>query len=134
MHATPEELLQFNHRLLESIFTGDWDAYRSLCAEDLTCFEPEALGHLVVGMDFHKFYFDLAGGGGPRNVTMANPKVRILGDEAAVVAYTRLVQKLNADGVPVTVRVEETRVWQYQSGAHGGRWKMVHVHRSTPAS
>lgn len=24
----------------------------------LTCFEPEALGNLVTGMDFHKFYFD----------------------------------------------------------------------------
>lgn len=24
----------------------------------MTAFEPEALGNLVEGMDFHKFYFD----------------------------------------------------------------------------
>ena len=24
----------------------------------LTCFEPEARGNLIEGMDFHKFYFD----------------------------------------------------------------------------
>lgn len=24
----------------------------------MTCFEPEAMGNLIVGMDFHKFYFD----------------------------------------------------------------------------
>ncbi len=24
----------------------------------LTCFEPEAFGNLIEGMDFHKFYFD----------------------------------------------------------------------------
>ena len=24
----------------------------------LTCFEPEAYGNLIEGMDFHKFYFD----------------------------------------------------------------------------
>ncbi len=24
----------------------------------LTCFEPEAFGNLIEGMEFHKFYFD----------------------------------------------------------------------------
>ena len=24
----------------------------------LTCFEPEARGYMIEGMDFHKFYFD----------------------------------------------------------------------------
>lgn len=24
----------------------------------MTCFEPETLGNLIEGMDFHKFYFD----------------------------------------------------------------------------
>ena len=32
--------------------------YRKICDPHLTAFEPEALGNLVEGMDFHKFYFD----------------------------------------------------------------------------
>lgn len=29
-----------------------------ICDPGLTSFEPEALGNLVEGMDFHRFYFD----------------------------------------------------------------------------
>lgn len=126
--SAANELLALNQRLLESIAAGDWAAYESLCAPNLTCFEPEALGHLVEGMAFHKFYFDLGASTGPRNVTMATPHVRMLGSDAAIVSYTRLVQRMNADNVPVTARVEETRVWQ--NGVNG--WKLVHVHRSPP--
>ncbi len=89
------EILQLNQRLLESIAAGDWATYESLCAPDLTCFEPEAAGHLVEGMAFHKFYFDLGASSGPRNVTMATPHVRLLGDATAIVAYSRLVQRLD---------------------------------------
>lgn len=32
--------------------------FRKLCDPSMTCFEPEALGNLIEGMDFHKFYFD----------------------------------------------------------------------------
>jgi hypothetical protein len=41
---------------------------QELCAEDISCFESEAVGHRVDGLDFHKFYFDngnaLSRGGG----------------------------------------------------------------------
>lgn len=32
--------------------------FRKICDPHLTAFEPEALGNLVEGMEFHKFYFD----------------------------------------------------------------------------
>lgn len=32
--------------------------YRKICDPGLTSFEPEGLGNLVEGMDFHRFYFD----------------------------------------------------------------------------
>jgi calcium/calmodulin-dependent protein kinase (CaM kinase) II len=44
----------------------------------------------------------------------------------AIVCYVRLVQRLDDAGKPITVRSEETRVWQRQSGA----WRHVHFHRS----
>lgn len=33
-------------------------AFRKICDPGLTSFEPEALGNLVEGMDFHRFYFE----------------------------------------------------------------------------
>lgn len=33
-------------------------SFRRICDPGLTSFEPEALGNLVEGMDFHKFYFE----------------------------------------------------------------------------
>ncbi len=119
------ELLDLNRQLLEAIARGEWETYQQLCDSTLTCFEPEARGHLVKGLDFHKFYFDLGAAVGPKNTTMASPKVRLMGD-VAIVAYVRLVQSLDDAGGPQTSSCEETRVWQRQAG----RWRHVHFHRS----
>lgn len=32
--------------------------HSKICDPHLTSFEPESLGNLVEGMDFHKFYFE----------------------------------------------------------------------------
>src|SRR5215831_15162571 len=119
------ELLQLNQRLLDSIAAADWATYQELCDPSLTAFEPEARGHCVEGLDFHRFYFDLGGAKGPTHTSMSSPRVRVLGD-AAVVTYVRLIQRLNVDGAPETVAFEETRVWQRQAG----QWRLVHFHRS----
>lgn len=124
--ALTNELLEFNARLLESIAGGDWSTYAELCDPSLTCFEPECNGHLVAGMEFHKFYFDLGASRLPHHTTMASPHVRLLGNDVAVISYTRLVQRADAAGVPTTSTANETRVWQRQQG----RWRHVHFHRS----
>lgn len=31
---------------------------RKLCDPNMTAFEPDALGNLITGMEFHKFYFE----------------------------------------------------------------------------
>jgi ketosteroid isomerase-like protein len=120
-----DELLELNQQLLESIATGDWETYQALCDPTITAFEPESRGHLIQGLEFHRFYFELGASEGPRTTTMASPKVRLMGD-VAVVAYVRLVQSLNDAGAPVTSHYEETRVWQMQQG----KWQHVHFHRS----
>ncbi|MFN4259945.1 MAG: DUF4440 domain-containing protein [Gemmataceae bacterium] len=125
MHESPrDELLRINQRLLDSISQGDWATYQELCDPTLTAFEPEAVGQLVEGMTFHRFYFNLGGVKGPNQTTMCAPHVRILGD-VAVIAYTRVLQRLQ-DGVPISQAFSETRVWQRQNGA----WKHVHFHRT----
>ena len=121
------ELLRLNQKLLDTIASADWKAYADLCDPTLTCFEPEASGQLVEGMEFHQFYFKLPGATAPFNTTMASPHVRVMGD-VAVISYVRLNQRVSADGTPTTRAVEETRVWQKQ----GGAWKHVHFHRSKP--
>ena len=121
-----QEVLTLNARLLAAIVAGDWATYAELCDPTLSAFEPESRGHLVEGMAFHRFYFDLGGTPGPHNTTMSSPHVRLLGTDVAVVSYVRLVQKLAADGSPVVTGAEETRVWQRQAGS----WRHVHFHRT----
>lgn len=126
MADTPEqELIALTQRLLDSIGKADWKTYSELCDPTISCFEPEALGHLVEGMAFHRFYFDLGAATGPRNTTMVAPHVRLLG-ETAVVSYVRLTQRLNDAESPTTSAFEETRIWQKQKTG----WKHVHFHRS----
>jgi len=124
---TEQMLLTLTRKLLESIATADWQAYSDLCDPSITAYEPEARGHLVMGLAFHKFYFDLERGGGNRHTTLCSPKVRMLGDGAAVVTYVRLTQFVDDDRQPVTSSFEETRIWQRHDD---GRWRHVHFHRS----
>lgn len=120
------QLVEITRQLLTAIAEKDWKKYAELCDPSLSCFEPEARGQLVEGMEFHKFYFDLDGAPENQNTTLASPHVRMLGPEAAVVSYVRLVQKQGSDGKPVTIAMNETRVWQRLTG----KWKHVHFHRS----
>ena len=122
-----EEVLAVSRKLLACIDAGNWAEYVKLCDESITCFEPEALGHLVAGLPFHKFYFDLPAIGTPtpKQSTMASPHVRVLSDTSAVVTYVRVVQKLDGQGSPVSVTGMETRVWQKIDG----KWLHVHFHR-----
>jgi len=130
MNHTPNDsaaqIIDLTRQLLDSISRGDWETYRSLCDPSLTAFEPEAQGQLVEGLEFHKFYFELGGHMGKHASTICSPHVRMLGPDAAVISYVRLVQHLIAAGAPQTNRFEETRIWQRRDG----QWRHVHFHRS----
>lgn len=134
--GTVEEfLLGLNQALLEAIVAWDYKTYEQLCDDTLTCFEPEAAGNLVEGLDFHKYYFDLQlATGGTVNTTMVRPHVRMMGDSAAVLTYIRLSQTTKPDGTPTTSACEETRVWQKFMEDSGWCWKCVHFHRSVPSN
>jgi calcium/calmodulin dependent protein kinase II association protein len=86
-----KELLALNQQLLEAIVAADWDKYQDLCDSSLSCFEPEASGQLVQGLDFHHFYFKLGAVAGNHCTTMASPHVRLMGD-VAIISYVRLSQ------------------------------------------
>ncbi|KAG2442071.1 hypothetical protein HYH02_009862 [Chlamydomonas schloesseri] len=127
------EVLARNQELLTAIAAGNYEKYATMCDPSMTCFEPEAVGHLVEGLDFHKYYFTMPSSAPPAPDapkphvlnTMASPHVRVVGDSCAIVSYIRLTQKM-VNGAPVTVQAEETRVWEKKNGS----WIHVHMHRS----
>lgn len=122
---TQQELLKLSQCLLDSIDNQDWDTYATLCDSTLTAFEPEAVGNLVTGMDFHDFYFKRERAGQAPQSTISSPHVRVMG-ETAVISYIRLVQLVDSEGRMSARAFEETRVWQRQNNT----WKHVHFHRS----
>ncbi|XP_026566740.1 calcium/calmodulin-dependent protein kinase type II subunit gamma isoform X5 [Pseudonaja textilis] len=123
-----QEIIKITEQLIEAINNGDFEAYTKICDPGLTSFEPEALGNLVEGMDFHKFYFDnlLSKNSKPIHTTILNPHVHVIGDDAACIAYIRLTQYIDGQGRPRTMQSEETRVWHRRDG----KWLNVHYHCS----
>ncbi|XP_077959468.1 calcium/calmodulin-dependent protein kinase type II subunit gamma isoform X7 [Gasterosteus aculeatus] len=123
-----QEIIKITEQLIEAINNGDFDAYTRICDPGLTSFEPEALGNLVEGMDFHKFYFEnlLSKNIKPVHTTLLNPHVHLIGEEAACIAYIRLTQFVDTTGRPRSSQSEETRVWHRRDG----KWLNVHFHCS----
>lgn len=91
----------------------------------MTAFEPDALGNLITGMEFHKFYFEngklmlLFGFYGAGSLvdwrltlsirlipvlgknykivstTILNPHVHVFGDDTACIAYVLIIQYID---------------------------------------
>ncbi|XP_063076757.1 calcium/calmodulin-dependent protein kinase (CaM kinase) II gamma 1 isoform X10 [Engraulis encrasicolus] len=128
MKARKQEIIKMTEQLIEAMNNGDFDAYTRICDPGLTSFEPEALGNLVEGMDFHKFYFEnlLSKNNKPVHTTILNPHVHLIGEDAACIAYIRLTQYMDGQGRPRSCQSEETRVWHRRDA----KWLNVHFHCS----
>lgn len=126
--ARKQDIIKITEQLIEAVNNGDFEAYAKICDPGLTSFEPEALGNLVEGMDFHRFYFEnlLAKNSKPIHTTILNPHVHVIGEDAACIAYIRLTQYIDGQGRPRTSQSEETRVWHRRDG----KWQNVHFHCS----
>ncbi|XP_038152600.1 calcium/calmodulin-dependent protein kinase type II subunit beta isoform X13 [Cyprinodon tularosa] len=126
--ARKQEIIKITEQLIEAVNNGDFEAYAKICDPGLTSFEPEGLGNLVEGMDFHRFYFDnlLSKNSKPIHTTILNPHVHMIGEDAACIAYIRLTQFVDSQGRPRSSQSEETRVWHRRDS----RWQNVHFHCS----
>ncbi|KAK7120974.1 hypothetical protein R3I94_020829 [Phoxinus phoxinus] len=126
--ARKQEIIKITEQLIEAINNGDFEAYAKICDPGLTSFEPEALGNLVEGMDFHRFYFEnlLSKNSKPIHTTILNPHVHLIGEDAACIAYIRLTQFVDGQGRPRSSQSEETRVWHRRDS----KWQNVHFHCS----
>ncbi|XP_016412355.1 calcium/calmodulin-dependent protein kinase type II subunit gamma-like isoform X10 [Sinocyclocheilus rhinocerous] len=123
-----QEIIKITEQLIEAINNGDFEAYTRICDPGLTSFEPEALGNLVEGMDFHKFYFEnlLSKNSKPVHTTILNPHVHLIGEDAACIAYIRLTQYMDSQGRARSSQSEETRVWHRRDA----KWLNIHFHCS----
>ncbi|XP_073727109.1 calcium/calmodulin-dependent protein kinase type II subunit alpha isoform X3 [Misgurnus anguillicaudatus] len=128
-----QEIIKVTEQLIEAISNGDFESYTKMCDPSVTAFEPEALGNLVEGLDFHRFYFEnlWSKNSKPVHTTILNPHIHVIGDEAACIAYIRITQYLDINGMPCTAQSEESRIWHRKDG----KWQIVHFHRSgTPSA
>ncbi|XP_045104299.1 calcium/calmodulin-dependent protein kinase type II delta chain-like isoform X33 [Portunus trituberculatus] len=126
--ARKQEIIKATEQLIDCINSGDFEGYTKICDTHLTSFEPEALGNLVEGLEFHKFYFDNVLGKNCKtvNTMILSPHVHLLGEDAACIAYIRLTQYMDKHGQAHTQQSEETRVWQRRDH----KWQCMHFHRS----
>lgn len=68
----------------------------------------------------------LSKGKQPIHTILLNPHVHLIGEEAACIAYIRLTQYIDSNGMPRTMQSEETRIWHRRDS----KWQNIHFHRS----
>ncbi|NXA59107.1 KCC2D kinase, partial [Mohoua ochrocephala] len=132
--ARKQEIIKVTEQLIEAINNGDFEAYTKICDPGLTSFEPEALGNLVEGMDFHRFYFE----NGKYSLFISKEyyfsefcyrcfSVCFCSAHSHITGHLRERRRyMDGSGMPKTMQSEETRVWHRRDG----KWQNVHFHRS----
>ncbi|XP_061665247.1 calcium/calmodulin-dependent protein kinase type II delta chain-like [Syngnathoides biaculeatus] len=126
IRARQQEIIEVTQKLMTAITNSDFQGYKELCDPGLTSFEPEGLGILVQSMEFHEFFMVNVLNARIHNTLIAEPRVHLLGDDAACIAYIRLTQTMDENLRARVAKAEETRVWHRRNGS----WVNVHFHRS----
>ncbi|XP_064389369.1 calcium/calmodulin-dependent protein kinase type II subunit delta-like isoform X2 [Halichondria panicea] len=121
-----KELLGRTKALMEAVTARDYQAFRKLCSSELLTFCKEGGTQLLQGLEFSKWTLANTPEYEAESTMMMSPKVQILGDDSAVVAYVSFSRALDKSGVMTTVESKETRVWSRRKGA----WLCVHAHTS----
>lgn len=126
MSDDEQEIWDFLHRHLRSIFTRDSEIYRETTAEDLSLYEWFVAPHRQDGLDFHFFMIDQgwAGTDVDFRYDLLEPRLQLYGN-TAIVSYTFMLTTAR-DGVISHRTHNESRVLVKEDG----KWQVVHVHKS----
>jgi hypothetical protein len=121
-----QEIWEYLHRHLRSIFTRDVETYRATTGNDLSLYEWFVAPHRQDGLDFHFFMIEHAWAGtdGDFRYDLLEPRLQLYGD-TAVVSYTFMLTTSSAEGIRHTLH-NESRVLVRREGI----WQVVHVHKS----
>lgn len=130
MNVNEELIIDLTERLLKSIDSKDWETYVSLTDENLSCIEPETKNKIVLGLDFHKFFFEKSELCSKTTFTsmISDPNVKLFGNTAVIAYIRKLIIHDSLADKPETREIAETRVWNYNEKSN--TWKMVHFHKS----
>ncbi len=121
-----EEIWQFLHKHLNSVFAQDVETYKATTSEELSLYEWFVTPHRQDGLDFHFFMIDHAWAGtGDFRYDLLEPRLQLYGD-TAVVTYTFMLTRTTVVGKLTHRSHNESRV--LVKGDEG--WQVVHVHKS----
>ena len=126
MSDVEQEIWDFLHRHLQSVFTQDVERYRATTSEDLSLYEWFITPHRQDGLDFHFFMIEhsWAGSGSDFRYDLLEPRLQLYGD-TAVVSYTFMLSMATEAGITHRSHNESRVLIKGDDG-----WQIVHVHKS----
>lgn len=126
MSDVEQEIWDFLHRHLQSVFTQDVETYRATTSEDLSLYEWFITPHRQDGLDFHFFMIEnsWAGSGNDFRYDLLEPRLQLYGN-TAVVSYTFMLSMATEAGITHRSHNESRVLIKGEDG-----WKVVHVHKS----
>jgi hypothetical protein len=121
-----QEIWDFLHRHLRTIFTQDLEGYRQTTSAELSLYEWFVTPHRQDGLDFHLFMIEhnWAGANDSFRYDLLEPRLQLYGD-TAIASYTFMLTTAR-DGAIEHRSHNESRVLVH--GEDG--WQVVHVHKS----
>jgi hypothetical protein len=121
-----QEIWDFLHRHLRTIFTRDVEGYQATTSPELSLYEWFVTPHRQDGLDFHLFMIEhnWAGADSDHRYDLLEPRLQLYGD-TAIVSYTFMFT-IARDGSIEHRSHNESRVLVH--GEEG--WQVVHVHKS----
>src|SRR5579862_6637443 len=111
LDGAQRELLEITWRMLDSIHTGDAEAYSRYTAPELSCYE-DVCAYRIDGIEFHLALIRqmaLNKANQPARFDILTPRIQVYGD-TGVVTYTRLITH-DDGGKPRWSSYNETRVF-----------------------
>jgi hypothetical protein len=129
MSNPEQEIWDFLHRHLRSIFTRDLDTYKATTSNELSLYEWFVAPHRQDGLEFHLFMIEhnWAGAEADFRYDLLEPRLQLY-ENTAIVSYTFMLTTCREGAVQHRTH-NESRVLVKTDG----RWQVVHVHKS-PAS
>ncbi|HFE67360.1 MAG TPA: protein kinase [Chloroflexi bacterium] len=126
MSDVEQEIWDFLHRHLQSVFTQDVETYRATTSEDLSLYEWFITPHRQDGLDFHFFMIEnsWAGSGNDFRYDLLEPRLQLYGN-TAVISYTFMLSMATEAGITHRSHNESRVLIKGEDG-----WKVVHVHKS----